>query len=283
MSACLLSFDVEDWFHVERLRTLVPQPAWDAQPLRVERVLDRLLDMLAAHRARATFFVLGWLAARRPALVRRIAAAGHEVASHGFAHEPLPLLGAAGFARDLRRAKVVLEDLVGTQVVGYRAPTFSMTPWGLRILRDEGFVYDSSFFPGAYPEQGRALGVDAGAGPIAAVGDGLWEVEIPSVAVLGRRLPWGGSGYFRIWPYTAFRSGVRRILRERGQFLFYMHPWELDPCQPRVPGLTWRDRFRQYHGLAAAERKLGRLLTDFCFEPIRDAVRRRASVEESAA
>jgi polysaccharide deacetylase family protein (PEP-CTERM system associated) len=283
MTACLLSFDVEDWFHVERFRTLRPQAEWSRQPLRVDRVMDRLLDLLARQRVRATFFVLGWVAERCPALVRRIAAAGHEVASHGYGHEPLPVLGPAGFVRDLRRGKAVLEDLLGTPVVGYRAPTFSMTTWGLPVLRAEGFLYDSSFFPGAYAAEARALGMKAGPGLIASLGEGLWEVEIPSLALLGRRLPWGGSGYFRILPYAAFEYGVRRILRERGQFVFYMHPWELDPAQPRVRELGWRDRFRQYHGLRGAERKLARLLGDFNFEPIRDAVGREASAQGRAA
>jgi polysaccharide deacetylase family protein (PEP-CTERM system associated) len=278
----LLSFDVEEWFHVERLRHLLPRATWDRQEPRLETVIDRLLALLTGHGARATFFVLGWVAERRPALVRRLAEQGHEVACHGYGHEPLPALGPARFAEDLRRARGVLEDLTGRPVLGFRAPTFSITAWALPILRAQGWLYDSSYFPGAY---GRATGLGGrgGAGLVTDLGDGLWEVEVPSLPVGPRTVPWGGSGYFRLCPYPLFRLGVRRILRARGQFLFYLHPWELDPGQPRVRALGWRDRFRQYQGLHRTAGKLQRLLSEFPFEPIADGVRRVAAAQGKVA
>jgi polysaccharide deacetylase family protein (PEP-CTERM system associated) len=278
----LLSFDVEDWFHVERLRHLVPRATWEAQEQRVEAVVDRLLEVLAEGGARATFFVLGWVAERHPGLVRRLAAGGHEVACHGYAHEPLPLLGPARFAADLQRARAVLEDLAGGPVLGFRAPTFSMVGWALPILRAQGFLYDSSYFPGAYGHAAELAG-RPGHGLIGDLGDGLWEVEIPSVPVGRRALPWGGSGYFRLCPYPLFRLGVRRIVRARGQFVFYLHPWELDPGQPRVAALAWRDRFRQYQGLHRTAGKLRRLVREFSFEPIADSVRRLAAARGEVA
>jgi polysaccharide deacetylase family protein (PEP-CTERM system associated) len=272
----LLSFDVEDWFHVERLRHLVPRATWADQDQRVEAVVDRLLPQLAEHGARATFFVLGWVAGRCPGLVRRLAAAGHEVACHGYGHEPLPALGPSRFAADLARARAVLEDVAGRPVVGYRAPTFSMVPWALPILRAQGFLYDSSYFPGAY-RYAFDLAGRRGGGLIGDLGEGLWEVEVPSLALGSARLPWGGSGYFRLCPYPVYRAGVRRILRARGQFVFYLHPWEMDPGQPRVPALSRGDRVRQYHGLSGTAGKLRRLVRDFPFEPIVDGVRRVAA------
>jgi polysaccharide deacetylase family protein (PEP-CTERM system associated) len=282
---CMLSFDVEDWFHVERFRDVIPRDTWDTREPRVEAAVDRLLALLAGRGARATFFVLGWVAMRRPELVRRIAAAGHEVACHGFDHEPLSVLTPRTFTADVERAKGVLEALIDAPVVGYRAPTFSIAAWALPLLARLGFLYDSSYFPGPYRYAGD-LGGRTDGRLIGRLPGGLCEVQIPSLPLFRRAVPWGGSGYFRVYPYPLFRRGVRRILATRREFVFYLHPWELDGGQPRVGGLRWRDRFRQYHGLDRTEAKLRRFLGDFAFEPIADGVRRRlagASVERSAA
>jgi polysaccharide deacetylase family protein (PEP-CTERM system associated) len=273
-AACMLSFDVEDWFHVERFRGLIARDTWDAHELRVERAVDRLLALLGERDARATFFVLGWVAMRCPTLVRRIAAGGHEVACHGFHHEPLPALTPRAFTADVERAKGVLESLVGAAVVGYRAPTFSIMPWAVPVLARLGFLYDSSYFPGAY-RYAEALHARTDGRLVGRLPEGLWEVQIPSLPLLGRAVPWGGSGFFRVCPYPLFRGGVRRILATRRECVFYLHPWELDDSQPRVRGLGWRDRFRQYHGLGRTEGKLRRFLADFAVEPIADVVRRR--------
>jgi polysaccharide deacetylase family protein (PEP-CTERM system associated) len=214
--------------------------------------------------------------------VRRLAAGGHEIACHGYGHEPLPVLGPTRFAEDLRRARGVLEDLTGRAVLGFRAPTFSIVAWALPILRAEGFLYDSSYFPGAYGPA-TALRGQGGAGLVGDLGDGLWEVEVPSIPVGRRAVPWGGSGYFRLCPYPLFRLGVRRIVKARGQFVFYLHPWELDPDQPRVSALGWGDRFRQYQGLHRTAGKLRRLLSDFSFEPIAEGVRRVAAARGDVA
>jgi polysaccharide deacetylase family protein (PEP-CTERM system associated) len=282
---CMLSFDVEDWFHVERFRDVIPRDTWDTREPRVEAAVDRLLALLAERGARATFFVLGWVAMRCPALVRRIAAAGHEVACHGFHHEPLSVLAPQTFAADVTRAKGVLEALIDAPVVGYRAPTFSIEAWALPVLARLGFLYDSSYFPGPYRYAGD-LGGRTDGRLIGRLPDGLWEVQIPSLPLFGRAVPWGGSGYFRVYPYRLFRRGVRHILATRREFVFYLHPWELDGGQPRIGRLRWRDRFRQYHGLDRTEAKLRRFLGDFAFEPLADGVRRRlagARLERSAA
>ncbi len=276
MRGCLLSFDVEEWFHVERLRGLIPRATWAGRASRVEHSVDRILALLAEGQTRATFFVLGWVARYRPALVRRIAEAGHEIACHGFHHEPLSVLTPAAFTADVAHAKRRLEDLTGEEVVGYRAPTFSITPWALPILAGLGFLYDSSYFPGPYRYAADLAGDDAG-GLIGRLPGGLYEVRIPTLPLLGRAVPWGGSGWFRVYPYPLFRAGVRRLLAAHGEYVFYLHPWELDAAQPRIAGLGPRDRFRQYHGLARTEAKLRRFVGDFAGAPLGDGVRRRAA------
>jgi polysaccharide deacetylase family protein (PEP-CTERM system associated) len=267
-----MSIDVEDWFQVENLRSAITRESWEHRELRVERNTDRMLELLAECNIRCTCFVLGWVADRCPDLIRRIASAGHEIASHGYGHELVYRLTPSDFREDVRRCKVVLEDLVSAPVVGYRAPSFSITDWSIPILQELGFEYDSSLFPAlAHDRYGRIAGV----GPrerIAELAPGFSEACISSLFVGSRALPWGGGGYFRFLPYPLFRRGVAGITRSGEPYVFYIHPWEIDPGQPRVTGLPRLHSFRHYVGLRSAERRFQSLLGDFAWSTVADVI-----------
>ncbi len=280
-----LTVDVEEYYHAEGVaRALGPRPR-PPLPSRVVRSTERLLDLFDRHRARATFFTLGVVAQRHPALVRRIVERGHELASHGWDHTPVYELGAEGFRRDLRRARHALEQAAGRAVRGYRAPTYSIrrdTPWALPILCEEGFAYDSSVHPIAHDRYGFP---GAPRFPhVAAVADGveLWEVPVGTARFAGRNLPVGG-GFFRVLPLALIRAGIASVSRrERRPFLLYVHPWEFDPGQPRValPRLAY---FRHYVGLAGAEAKLAAVLAEFPFTSVVDAFPEVGALRPAAA
>ncbi len=258
-----MSIDVEDWFHVQNLRAGIPRESWDARELRVERNTDRMLELLAAAGVRSTCFVLGWVAERVPALVRRIADAGHEIASHGHGHDLVYDLSPEAFREDVRRAKEVLEDLAGCAVTGYRAPNFSITDWAIEVLQEVGYTWDSSSFPVvAHDRYGRLSGAVAGE-DVYEPRPGFREVCVSCLDVAGRGIPWGGGGYFRLLPYALFARGVRRIARSGRPYVFYIHPWEIDPGQPRVGGLSRGHAFRHYVNLDRCEARWARLLADF--------------------
>ena len=263
-----MSIDVEDWFQVENLSGVVARETWGERQLRVERNMDRVLAMLAESRIRSTCFVLGWIAERCPALIERIASEGHEIASHGYGHDLLGRLSPAEFRADVARSKELLEDLTGAEVLGYRAPAFSITDWAIPILQELGFAYDSSAFPVvAHDRYGRLPEVEGGE-TVIELRPGFHEVCVSCLVVGSRGIPWGGGGYFRLIPYRLFRGGVRHILAKGQPYVFYMHPWEIDPDQPRIPGIPAAYRFRHYVGLARCERRLGRLLADFRWSSI---------------
>ena len=265
-----MSIDVEDWFQVENLKPAIPRDSWKDRQMRVERNTDRILELLERHGRRSTFFVLGWVAERCPSLVERIAAAGHEVASHGYGHDLVYDLSPEEFRDDVRRCKELLEDLSGAPVRGYRAPSFSITDWAIPILRELGFTYDSSVFPTvAHDRYGSLAGVAAGE-PVVELEPGFHEICVSCLALGSRGLPWGGGGYFRLIPYSLFRRGIVRILRSGGPYVFYIHPWEIDPDQPRVGGLSRVGGFRHYVGLARAEERLSSLLADFEWSAVGD-------------
>jgi polysaccharide deacetylase family protein (PEP-CTERM system associated) len=258
-----MSVDVEDWFQVENLKPVIPRATWDTREARVERNTMRILELLGERGARSTFFVLGWIAERHPGLIRRIAEAGHEIASHGYGHDLIYNLSEEEFRADVSRCKNVLEDLTGQRVTGYRAPSFSITDWAVPILQELGFEYDSSLFPTvAHDRYGHLTGVDSGQ-PILELRPGFFEMSISCLRVGKRGLPWGGGGYFRIMPYFPWRAGVRRILRSGAPYMFYIHPWEIDPGQPRVDGLGVLSRFRHYANLDACEDRFRAFLSDF--------------------
>jgi polysaccharide deacetylase family protein (PEP-CTERM system associated) len=258
-----MSIDVEDWFQVENLTGVIRRDTWNTRELRVERNMDRMLSLMSENDVRSTCFVLGWVAEKCPELIKRIASEGHEIASHGYAHELLGTLSPEQFRADVERSKTLLEDLTGAEVIGYRAPAFSITDWAIPILHELGFSYDSSVFPTVVHDRyGRLTGLKAGE-PVVELLPGFHEACVSCLNVGSKGLPWGGGGYFRLIPYPVFRRGVDRILRGGQPYVFYIHPWEIDPGQPRIEGLARGYRFRHYVGLASCERRFGSLLADF--------------------
>lgn len=277
-----LSIDVEDWFHTDNMRGVVAREAWETCELRVERNTMRIMEILDAGHARATFFVLGWVAEKCPQLVRAIAAEGHEVASHGYGHEHVYSLQPDEFRSDVLRSKQHLEDLTGKPVRGYRAPCFSITEWAIPILQDAGFDYDSSVVPTvAHDRYGRLNGMHAGR-PVVLLRDGFYEVCISCIQLGKRGIPWGGGGYFRLIPYMLWLQGVRAILRSKVPYIFYIHPWEIDPGQPRVAGIKATNGFRQRVNLHRCEERLAALVGAFQWMPICDLVDRQNAGRDGA-
>jgi polysaccharide deacetylase family protein (PEP-CTERM system associated) len=266
MTVNALTVDVEDFFHVQAFADVIPRSAWDELPRRVEKNTERLLELCARAGVTGTFFTLGWVAARHPALVRRIVAAGHELASHGFGHQRVDSLTPEAFRDDLVRAKAVLQDTGGVAVAGYRAPTFSIgprTPWAFSILAETGHRYSSSVYPVRHDLYGSP---DASRVPYRDAGTGLWEFPMTTLRVFSKNLPCSGGGYFRLLPYPLYRLLLRRANAAQGAGLFYTHPWEIDPDQPRVEGASRLSRFRHYTGLAKTFSRLERLLGDFAWD-----------------
>jgi len=265
-----MTIDVEDYFHVSVFDGVVPRARWNSLETRVCTNTERLLALFAEHGVVATFFVLGWVAARLPHLVPRIAAGGHEIASHGYAHRLVYDQTRDAFREDVRRSKQLLEDQGGAPVRGYRAPSYSVTPrslWALDILIEEGYSYDSSIYPIRHDRYGIP---QSPRHPFVLERNGRTLIEVPgSTTRLGPlNLPIGGGGYFRILPYAWTRWGIERVNRLEGRpTIFYLHPWEIDPDQPvlRAGALG---RFRHYRNLRDTERRLKRLLGDFRFGPM---------------
>ena len=269
-----MSVDVEDYFQVSALAGVAPRDCWDAFESRVAANTDRLLDLFAETGVRCTFFVLGWIAERQPALVRRLASAGHEIASHGFDHQLVDDLGCDGFRADVGRTRRLLEDVTGRTVAGYRAPSYSITRrslWALDVLLEEGYRYDASIFPVHHDRYGIP---DAPRHPHQIERNGGRLVEVPpaTVRLLGVNLPVAGGGYFRLLPYAWTRWGIARINRsERKPAVFYLHPWEIDPDQPRLrPSLL--SRVRHYRNLDKTEDRLRALCAEFRFGAIEDVL-----------
>ncbi len=266
-----LSIDVEDWFCANNVASIIPREQWADCPSRVVDSTRRVLGILKASGTRATFFVLGWVAERFPHLVKEIAADGHEVASHGFSHQLLYRMSPEEFKDDIGRSLEILRNLAAGPVIGYRAPSFSIverTRWALPILEAHGILYDSSVFPVAlHPDYGIA-GAPRTPHRISSM---LWEFPPAVWPFLGMNIPVGGGGYFRILPYKVTEFALRRLSSAGTSFMFYLHPWEFDPDQPRVP-LSWGKRLRHYTNLAKTERKFRRLLSSFPFTTVREVL-----------
>jgi polysaccharide deacetylase family protein (PEP-CTERM system associated) len=258
-----LTIDVEDYFQVSAFSRHVSRAEWDHLPCRIERNMDLLLELLDGQSTKATFFTLGWIAERYPATVRRIVAAGHELASHGYSHRKATEQQPAQFLSDIRLAKTILEDICGVEVKGYRAPSFSVGPnnrWAFDCIGQAGYQYSSS----VYPIRHDHYGMPDAPRFLFESHPGLMEVPITTLRVLNANLPVGGGGYFRLLPYGLSRWLIRRVNRQdKKPAVFYFHPWELDPEQPRVPGISAKTRFRHYINLKHTERRLRRLLVDF--------------------
>jgi polysaccharide deacetylase family protein (PEP-CTERM system associated) len=258
-----LTVDVEDYFQVSALAPHIARADWERIPCRVERNMDTILSLFAESEARATFFTLGWVAERYPALVKKIVAEGHELASHGYGHLRIHEQTPEQFTQDIGRAKALLEDLSGTQVKGYRAPSFSIgrrTEWAFERIAQAGYRYSSSVYPVRHDLYGMP---DAPRFPYRPHAE-LLEIPVTTAAVLNRNLPAGGGGYFRLLPYCVSRALIGRVNRvDRRPTVFYFHPWEIDPAQPRVAGTGLKTRFRHYVNLRRTEPRLRRLLRDF--------------------
>jgi len=269
-----LTVDLEDYFQVTGFEATVPYTSWSAHESRLEWNTVRLLELLEKRGTRATFFALGWTAERHPGLIRRIRAAGHELASHSYAHRLVYRLTPAAFREDTRRAKAVIEGLTGEPVLGYRAPSFSITRrslWALEILAEEGFAYDSSIYPILRDRYGIP-GAPRHAFPIRLGGTpGLLEIPPTTLRRMGMNLPLGGGGYLRLFPERLFRRGLAAVIEgERRPAILYVHPWELDPEQPRLQAGSLLSRFRHYVNLDKTQARLDRLLATWPFGPARD-------------
>lgn len=267
-----LTIDVEDYFHTNSMDAVVPPQTWDALPQRAERNTYRVLELLAEHDTKATFFVLGWVAERHPHLVGDIVAGGHELACHGHLHRLAYDLGPTEFKRDVVRARDLLQDMTGSKVEGYRAASYSIVPstmWAIDILIDCGFGYDSSIFPIRHDLYGIP-GFDRFRVRLDRPRGSIVEIPPSTLRIGGMNLPMAGGGYFRIAPYSLTRWAIRRLNRVDHQpAVVYIHPWELDPDQPRLD-VGRRTRLRHYSRLEAMDRKLRRLLAEFRFAPLRD-------------
>lgn len=257
-----MTVDVEDYFHVTAFSGTLDRARWPGMESRVERNTQRLLEVFGRRGVRATFFVLGWVAERAPNLIRELHRAGHEIACHGLTHELVYKQTPELFRNETQRSKSLLEDLTGARVRGYRAATYSITAqslWALDILEDLGFDYDSSVFPVRHDLYGIP---GASRRPFHVASGKLLEIPLTTIKFLGQHLPCAGGGYFRLLPYGAFRWAVRRANREGLPAVFYMHPWEIDPGQPRIKA-PLRSRFRHYTNLHRTESRLEALIGDF--------------------
>ncbi|MBK7162847.1 MAG: DUF3473 domain-containing protein [Sphingomonadales bacterium] len=260
-----LSVDVEDWFHVGAFERVIKHDDWAGLECRVERNTDILLDMFDASGIKATFFTLGWVAERYPALMRRIADAGHELGNHGSNHDRVFTLTPQQFAEDIDRARKTIEDMSGTKVTGYRAPSFSIdkrTPWAHQVLAEQGYVYSSSVAPIQSDHYGWPEAPRFAFKPVA--GADLIEIPVTTAVFAGKRLAAGGGGYFRLLPYAFSRWAMRQVNDDdKRPAIIYFHPWEIDPGQPRVANAPIKSKLRHYTNLGAMQGKLQRLISDF--------------------
>lgn len=259
-----MTVDVEDYFQVSAFERYIDRGDWDTQACRIERNVDRILGLFDQYEIKATFFTLGWVAERYPALVRRMVEQGHELASHGWSHVRVTQQNAAEFRDDVMRTKALLEDTAGCAVLGYRAASYSIGAsnlWALDVLRETGHAYSSSIYPIKHDLYGMP---DAPRFAFRPGDDDFVEFPVTTVRMGGRNLPCGGGGWFRLVPYVGMRWAMRRVNGVDNQaVIFYFHPWEIDPAQPRQRGLDAKTRFRHYLNLERMEARLRRLLGDF--------------------
>ncbi|MCK9542276.1 MAG: DUF3473 domain-containing protein [Novosphingobium sp.] len=262
-----LSVDVEDWFQVGAFENVIERTAWDGLDDRVERNCEAILAMFAETDVKATFFTLGWVAQRHPALMRRIAEQGHELASHGWDHQRVFRMDRASFAADLECSRKTIEDASGSRVCGYRAPSFSIdyrTPWAYMVLAEQGFTYSSSVAPVTHDHYGWSTAPRFAFRPLPWAD--LVELPVTTAMLAGKRLAAGGGGFFRVLPYGFSRWAIRQVNRRDGRpAIFYFHPWEIDPQQPRVPNASMRSRLRHYTNLDRMADKLRQLVGEFAW------------------
>lgn len=273
-----LSVDVEDWFQVGAFENVIDRADWQSIPTRVEANVDSILALFEAAGVKATFFSLGWIAQRHPTMMRRIAEAGHEIASHGYDHARVFTFDRNAFAQDLRKARAILEDASGHNVIGYRAPSFSIdarTPWAFEELAEQGYTYSSSVAPVVHDHYGWPEAPRFAFRPVP--GSDLLELPVTTAMLGGRRVAAGGGGFFRVLPYSFSRWAIRQVNRQDHRpAIFYFHPWEVDPKQPRVPNAPVRSKLRHYTGLDKMARKLATLAKDFAWGRMDEVAAREA-------
>ena len=269
----ILTIDVEDWFQVENFKSHIPYESWNNRELRVEKNTNLLLDLFDSieiensNKPKATFFILGWIAERFPGLVKEIVSRGHEVASHGYHHHLCSTQKKEELIQDMTDSKKLLEDITGKSISGYRAPSFDINEDILKIIEDCGYIYDSSY--NSFSAHGRYGTIDLMAfkkrGVCAAVSDNFFEIPVSNLSFFNKTIPWGGGGYFRLIPSPLFNKGVKSILTNEDAFIFYTHPWEFDPNQPRVEEASTFFKFRHYVNLKKTHNKLENLIKEFSY------------------
>jgi len=262
-----MSVDVEDYFQVSAFEKIIPRETWDSISCRVESNTNRILDLFFEHNVKATFFTLGWVAEKFPSLVTRIVAEGHELASHGYSHLRVILQSEKEFREDIIRAKKLLEDLSGVQIKGYRAPSYSIGEkniWALNVLYEEGHQYSSSIYPIKHDLYGMPQA------PRFAhyyCDDKLLEIPISTLEILGKKIPCGGGGFFRLYPYAVSKWAIKHVNEtDKQPTVFYFHPWEIDPQQPRQNNASMKSKFRHYLNLGRMESRVTQLLQDFSWD-----------------
>jgi len=270
-----LSIDLEEFFQIHALSDVIAPESWETFSPSIEQNTNKVLAELESRGVVATFFCLGWVAGRHPALIREIHSRGHEIACHGYSHQVIYNQDRQSFRKDVEKAKTVLEDTIGEQVIGYRAPTYSITKktlWALDVLEELGFQYDSSIFPIYHDNYGIP---DAPRLPHKLEGRSLAEFPISTLKVGVCNLPISGGGYFRLLPYALTKMALSVLEKRNEPFVFYIHPWELNPHIPRIPGMSAKSRFRTYIGISHAHKRFSRLIRDFTFTTMRQVLRDR--------
>lgn len=276
-----MTVDVEDYFQVSAFENIIPREKWCTHPFRVQANTEIILKLFEENQVKATFFILGWVAERCPQLIRQIEKLGHEVACHSYYHQRVDTLNPEAFRKDTLRAKQLLEDIAGTKVIGYRAPTYSInpkTPWAHQVLEELGFVYSSSVYPIHHDIYGWPK---APRFPFMATPGGLIEIPITTYHAT-INWPCGGGGYFRLFPYALSRYMLRKIERqEKKSCMFYFHPWEIDVAQPRLNTLPFKTRFRHYLNLKRMQPRIEQLLKDFHWDTIHDVFIKGLNIKRS--
>jgi polysaccharide deacetylase family protein (PEP-CTERM system associated) len=284
----LLTIDVEDWFQVENFKQWISFSSWGTREVRVEQNTHRILDLFDSFKEQqvhATFFVLGWIAQRFPALVREIYKRGHEIASHGYNHILCSQESSEKLKNDLIDSKKLLEDITGSPIHGYRAPNFSISTETLKVIEDCGYLYDSSFNSFSMNKRYGSLDLSQNCkkGIVYQISKSFFEIPISNLSLryLKTDLPWGGGGYFRLYPLSLFKKGIQSILQNEEAYVFYMHPWEVDPEQPKVDEASFFFKFRHYMNLDKTEIRLKKLISDFRnqeFITCREILKNKASL-----
>lgn len=275
----LLTIDVEDWFQVENLNEAVRFEDWEKYEIRVVDNINKLLALFRKSSVKCTFFVLGWIAEKLPGIIREIHKNGHEIANHGYFHKLIFTQSHEEFEYDIAKSKAILEDIIGEEVIGYRAPSFSITDWAVGLLKKNGFIYDSSYCPTFLHNRYGKINIKRNSiskntNKIFRFPNGLIEVPLPTIKFMNISVPWGGGAYFRLMPYKIFRIGIKRVLNQKGVYTFYFHPWEIDYKQPRVKNIKLNYKIRHYRGLKNAYHKLEKLFKEFSFTSIKSYLER---------